>query len=97
MPTVDRLEFSTVLTRALFLGTGVYVACVGAILFFVETVTLHACTESGSTIVRWLTTDSAGHGRIINPPDWLPYMLVGMGGVTVLYAIALPRAAWKHE
>lgn len=85
------------LTRALFLGTGVYVACVGALLFFVETVTLHACAETGSTIVRWLTTDSAGQGRIINPPEWLPYMLVGMGGVTVLYAIALPKAAWKRE
>lgn len=85
------------LTRALFLGTGVYVACVGAILFFVETVTLCACSPSGSTIVRWITTNSAGQGRIINPPEWLPYMLVGMGGVTVLYAIALPKAAWKQD
>ena len=97
MPTVDSQELMAVLTRALFLGTGVYVACIGALLFFVEAVTLHAAPESGSTIIRWLTTDAAGHGRIINPPDWLPYMLVGMGGVTVLYAIALPKAAWKQE
>ena len=85
------------LTRALFLGTGVYVACVGALLFFVQSFTLHAASPSGSTIIHWLTTDAAGQGRVINPPEWLPYMLVGMGGVTVLYAIALPKAAWKQE
>ncbi len=85
------------LTRALFLGTGVYVACVGALLFLVDSFTLHAAAESGSAILRWITTDSAGHGRVIQPPDWLPYMLVGMGGVTVLYAIALPRPAWKQD
>ena len=52
------------LTRALFLGTGVYVACVGALLFFVQSVTLHASPATGSTIIHWLTTDAAGQGRI---------------------------------
>ncbi len=85
------------LTRSLFLGTGVYVACLGALLFFVDAVTLHPQTGNPSGILHWITTDSAGRGRVINPPDWLPYMLCGMGGVTVLYAIALPRAAWKHD
>lgn len=85
------------LTRALFLGTGVYVAFVGAVLFLVDTVTLQAATTEASAFVHWLTTDPAGHGRVLNPPEWLPYMLVGMGGVTVLYAIALPRGAWKKE
>ena len=97
MPTVDRQEFLAVLTRAFFLGTGVYVACVGALLFFVQAVTLYPTSASGSTVLRWLTTSATGEGRVINPPDWLPYMLVGMGGVTVLYAIALPKAAWKQE
>jgi hypothetical protein len=97
MRTVDRQESPVVLTRALFLGTGVYVACVGAILFFVQAVTLAPTSASGSTLLRWMTTDAAGQGRVINPPEWLPYMLVGMGGVTVLYAIALPKAAWKPE
>lgn len=85
------------LTRALFLGTGVYVACVGALLFFVQAVTLAPTSASGSTLLRWMTTDAAGQGRVISPPEWLPYMLVGMGGVTVLYAIALPKAAWRPE
>ena len=53
MPTVDRQEFSTVLTRALFLGTGVYVACVGALLFFVQAVTLVPTSTTGSTAVSY--------------------------------------------
>ena len=85
------------LTRALFLGTGVYVAFVGAVLFLVDTVTLQASTAEASAFVQWLTTDPSGHGRVLNPPEWLPYMLVGMGGVTVLYAIALPRGAWRKD
>jgi hypothetical protein len=86
-----------VLTRALFLGTGVYVACAGAALFFIKAVTLHASAVESSRLIRWLTTDASGQGRVIQPPEWLPYFLVGVGGVTVLYAIALPKAAWKHE
>ena len=86
------------LTRALFLGTGVYVALLGAVLFLVDSVTM-APYAAGSA-PRWLTmltTTSAGQARILNPPDWTPYTLVGVGGVTILYAIALPRAAWKKD
>jgi hypothetical protein len=87
-----------VLTRAFFLGTGVYVALFGATLFLVDQIKLHP--HQSATPDAWmayLTTDGTGHGRTVNPPDWLPYTLVGMGGVTILYAIALPKGAWKKD
>jgi hypothetical protein len=34
---------------------------------------------------------------VLNPPEWTPYTMVAVGGVTVLYAIAVPKAAWKKE
>lgn len=86
------------LTRALFLGTGVYIALVGALLFIVDSITLVAYrTSESSPLLTWLTVDSTGRARSFNPPDWLPYTLVGIGGVTILYAIAIPKTAWKKE
>ncbi|MBX3442959.1 MAG: hypothetical protein KF774_11175 [Planctomyces sp.] len=86
------------MTRAFFLGTGVYVALAGATFFLVESVTLAAQTSADTTSwIRWMTTDALGQGRRIHPPEWLPYTLVAVGGVTVLYAIALPKAAWKKD
>jgi hypothetical protein len=87
-----------VLTRAFFLGTGVYVALFGATLFLVDRITLVAHSAStSSAFLTWLTTNASGEGRVLNPPDWAPYTLVAVGTVTVLYAIALPKAAWKKE
>jgi hypothetical protein len=87
-----------VLTRAFFLGTGVYVALFGATLFLIDKITLAAHPSSTSAaILTWVTTDAAGQGRVVNPPEWAPYTLVAVGAVTILYAIALPKAAWKKE
>ena len=86
------------LTRAFFLGTGVYVALFGATLFLIDRITLVAhSTSTSSAFLTWLTTDGSGNGRIVNPPEWAPYTLVAVGAVTVLYAIALPKAAWKKD
>jgi hypothetical protein len=87
-----------VLTRALFLGTGVYIALVGTLLFIVDSVTLRAYRGvDSSPLLTFLTVDSLGKARSFNPPEWLPYTLVGIGGVTILYAIAIPKTAWKKE
>ncbi|HEX6983981.1 MAG TPA: hypothetical protein VF170_01335, partial [Planctomycetaceae bacterium] len=36
-------------------------------------------------------TEAASEGReVIDPPDWAAFALLSVGGVTVLYALALP-------
>mgnify|MGYP006332185319 CR=1 FL=1 len=40
-----------------------------------------------------LVSQAATDGRrVIDPPDWLGFTLAGMGGLTMLYSVALPRS-----
>ena len=79
--------------RAIFSALGINMALWGAGLFYVETVTLKP--DAPSNPILSLITHSAGSDRAIQFAQWLPYTLIGVGVVTILYAIALPRSN-KH-
>lgn len=80
------------LIRAAFFALGLTLAGGGSALFAIDSVTLtKSISNANVPVVTWISApDSAGQ-RIVNPPDWVPFTLVGIGGVTVLYALALPR------
>ena len=79
--------------RATFSAVGLNLALWGAGLFYVEAVTLKPGTPRNPLLA--LISQQTSDGRMIQFAQWLPYTLVGVGIVTILYAIALPRAA-KH-
>lgn len=86
-----RVRFRSVI-RAGFFAVGVVLACGGSILFAVDSVTLTAAvSRSRNTVLTSVSSPSGDGRRIVDPPEWLPFTLVGIGGVTILYAIALPR------
>ena len=51
--------------------------------------------ETPQNLLLSLISEGTGDGRTIQFAAWLPYTLIGVGVVTILYAIALPRAG-KH-
>lgn len=78
--------------RAAFLTMGLYLSLCGASLFVVDEVTLtRDVSEADSVLLKVLTSPSASGLRIFNPPEWMSFTCVGVGGVTMLYAMALPR------
>ncbi len=79
--------------RALFFGLGAFVALWGLTLFVVDGVVLacEAAPETQRPLVQWTAALPDGR-RVIDPPDWAAYTMVGMGGLTMLYALALPRS-----
>ena len=80
--------------RAAFLTVGLYLSLCGAGLFVVDEVTLTQKISQTPNLVVELITEKASSGlRIFHPPDWMPFTCIGVGGVTMLYAIALPRKA----
>lgn len=79
--------------RAAFSALGISMTLWGAGLFYVEAVTLKPDTPSNALLS--LISHSTGSGRTIEFAQWLPHTLIGVGGVTILYAIALPRSS-KH-
>lgn len=80
------------MVRAAFLTMGLYLSLCGAGLFVVDEVTLTERFSAKPTpLVQMLTTLSSEGLRIFNPPEWMSFTCVGVGGVTMLYAIALPK------
>lgn len=80
------------MVRVAFLTAGLTLALWGAALFGIEEVTLSQRVGTEDTLlVNWLSQVSATGRRVVHPPDWLSYTCVGVGGVTMLYAVALPR------
>lgn len=75
--------------RAAFCALGTCLMLWGAALFYVDTITLKPDAPHG--FVMDLFAQETGSKRTIRPALWLPYTLVGVGIVTMLYAIALPR------
>ena len=75
--------------RSVFLAAGVFVVLVGAGLFQVERVVLRGDGELENDYHGLISADESGHHQI-TPPDWAPFSLVAIGGVTCLYAFALP-------
>ena len=65
----------------------------GCGLLFVDEVTLtERVGRQKSAVIAWVT-DSDDQGRpVLDPPDWMPLTLIGVGGVTMLYAVALPKS-----
>ncbi len=75
--------------RSLFLSVGVFVALVGAGLLKVDTIVLTGEGELVSDYHGLIRVDD-GDRHVIDPPDWAPFSLMAIGGVTILYSIALP-------
>ncbi len=78
--------------RAAFLSMGLYAVLCGAGLFFVEDIRLNEkAAQLESPVFQMVTSTNSNGNRVFNPPDWMPFTCIGVGGVTMLYAIALPR------
>lgn len=81
--------------RTLFSAAGFSMTWWGASLFYVESLTLKKGTPIGSLLS--LITYRTGQGDAIAFSQWLPHTLIGVGVVTIMYAIALPKASSAHH
>ncbi len=80
--------------RAFFFGLGVFVALLGISLFSVDGVLLtHHQSHSPGELIQLVGQPTSDGRELIDPPDWMAYTLAGMGGLTMLYSVALPKSA----
>lgn len=79
------------MTRAAFLASGLFLALVGAGLFFVAQITLtDKASQYEAPPLDWVTHRDTIGRRAFDRPEWMPFTFIGVGGVTMLYAVALP-------
>ena len=93
-PGASRRSGNCEMIRALFFGIGARVALCGLTVVFLDGFVLNVGADLCATrAIRLLTTYLPDGRRVLDPPDWIGYTMVGMGGLTVLYSVALPRSA----
>jgi hypothetical protein len=66
--------------RSLFLALGVYSCLLGMEALVIE-----------RAVLKRPEGDSAAVQRVVVPPDWAPWSLMGGGAVVVLYSFTIPR------
>jgi len=78
--------------RTFFFAVGLSVSLWGGSLFFVDGIVTRVDEGARQSSLMQRIGRPTTDGRLfIDPPDWVGYTLVGMGGLTALYSIALPR------
>ncbi|AMV17562.1 hypothetical protein [Planctomyces sp. SH-PL14] len=83
--------------RALLFAFGLSGTLIGAGLFYVDSIALKPTVKGiDAPFVDLLMSVGESGEIVIRPAAWLPYTLVGMSALTVLYSIALPPRR-RHE
>lgn len=80
--------------RAFFFSLGTFVTLAGIVTLGIDRVVLNLRAESGPRRMLDLVTSITHDGlRVFTVPEWMPFTLIGVGGVTVLYTLALPKGS----
>jgi hypothetical protein len=66
--------------RALFLGVGLFVLVLGAECLLIDSATINTPGDDGSPTTVTLT-----------PAEFVPWVLISAGAVTMLYSFTLPQ------
>ncbi|MEZ6057175.1 MAG: hypothetical protein R3C01_10760 [Planctomycetaceae bacterium] len=79
--------------RTFFFSIGTFVILSGMSLFAIDGVVVRVGEGAqGSHLVQAVSQPTKDGRRFIDPPDWVGYTMVGIGGITLLYSVALPRS-----
>lgn len=79
--------------RASFFAGGMFIILLGISTMFVDKLVLHG-KEDGRhdpNFRGFYTTVNESRQYQFDPPDWAGFSLLSVGGITILYSLALPR------
>ena len=68
--------------RSFFLALGAYCCFLGVEALMLDQAVLKPQVRAGQQIAP---------ARVISPPDWAPWSLMGAGAVVVLYSFTIPK------
>ncbi|MDB5384571.1 MAG: hypothetical protein JWM11_217 [Planctomycetaceae bacterium] len=84
--------------RASFFAGGMFVIMLGFSTMFVDKIVLNSKEDPryDPNFRGFYTTVNENRQHVFDPPDWAGFSLLSVGGITILYALALPRAVAHH-
>ncbi|MDB5334538.1 MAG: hypothetical protein JWN70_157 [Planctomycetaceae bacterium] len=80
--------------RASFFAGGLFVIMLGLSTMLVDKVVLHKKDDAkrDPNFRGFFTSVNEYKQHVFDPPDWAGFSLLSVGGITILYSLALPRA-----
>lgn len=76
--------------RAFFLALGISMTILGAECLVVEQAELTRKAEAASASGFYMPPVSSG-GRVIRPPEWVPWTFMSAGAVVIIYSFTIPK------
>jgi hypothetical protein len=81
--------------RSFFLAVGIMLLIVGGECLVIESATLYAAAESSATDFMDPALPPGTTTKVVSPAEWMPWTLLSLGAIVVLYAVTLPKR-WNH-
>ena len=80
--------------RASFFAGGMFIIMLGISTMFVDKLVLHGQEDSrrDPNFRGMFTSVNADRQHVFDPPDWAGFSLLSVGGITILYSLALPKS-----
>ena len=79
--------------RASFFAGGMFVIMLGLSTMFVDKLVLHGKDDPrrDPNFRGFYVSVNEHKQHVFDPPDWAGFSLLSVGGVTILYSLALPK------
>lgn len=78
--------------RSAFFAGGAFISMSGFSFLFIDKLVFTKPPDDSA--FRGMITETVvdkEKRNVLDPPDWAPFSLMSIGGVTMLYAVALPK------
>lgn len=77
--------------RSFFLAIGIMAIIVGAECLIIDSAQLYSAGETRATSFINPAASPASSSTIWRPKEWLPWLMLAGGTITILYAFTLPK------
>lgn len=79
--------------RASFFAGGLFIIMLGVSTMFVDKVVLKGQEDArrDPNFRGFFTSVNQDRQHVFDPPDWAGFSLLSVGGITILYSLALPK------
>ena len=83
--------------RSIFLALGIMAIVIGAECLVIDSANFYSAAETRASSFINPAGDPAATARIWRPKEYMPWLLMAAGTITVLYAFTLPKRFGRRE
>ena len=83
--------------RSIFLALGIMAIIVGAECLIIDSANLYSAGETRASSFMNPAGNPSSSTNVWHPKEWMPWLMLAGGTITVLYAFTLPQRFRRRE